>query len=46
MYFTKEVFTDPNENLYFSVFKNLNIFDNFKPKINFFYNYDSVNYFG
>ena len=46
MYFGKEIFTDANENVFYSILKNFKIFNLYHAKIYYTINYDIINQFG
>ena len=46
MFFYKQTFSDPNENVFYSVLRNLKSLNIYRPDIKYAYNYDVQNYFG
>ena len=41
MYFYKQTFSDPNENIFYTLLKNFKSLNIYQPDINYTYNYDS-----
>ena len=46
MYFGKDVFSDANENVFYTILKNFKRYQLYRPKIDYTINHDSENYFG